>query len=70
MFKPLSKLLSRRIDAEVKREALIDAINRASRLGCCIILSGTAEGTRVTIFGKNTVQSQLEQIARDKGVIL
>jgi len=71
MFKkPLLKLLKSKVDVDVKRELLMEALRKATQSGYCVILGESKEGTRVIVLGKSTYRSQLDQIAKDKGVVL
>ena len=53
-----------------KREAIMAAVKEATRQGRCVILSTGSEGTRVIILGRGTYRTQLEEIAKSKGVRL
>lgn len=64
------KRKTERNDAEKKTQAIMDKVKEATRQGQCVILAETSEGTRIIVLGKSTMQTQLDQIARDKGVIL
>uniref|UniRef100_A0A6H2A409 Uncharacterized protein n=1 Tax=viral metagenome TaxID=1070528 RepID=A0A6H2A409_9ZZZZ len=52
------------------RAKLIHTIKKATAQGQCVILGDVPEGTRVIILGRGTYQTQLEEIAKSKGVRL
>jgi len=55
---------------DAKREAILEAIRKASINGYCILLGEMPDGTRVIIIGRDALTSQLEEIAKTKGVEL
>jgi len=64
------RFFGKRKGIEQKRQTIMNRVKEATRHGQCIILASSSEGTRIIVLGKSTLQSQLEQIAKDKGVIL
>ena len=66
MLKGIFRLLKR----HRKRKAIMAKVREATRQGKCVILAESPEGTRVIILGRGTYQTQLEEIAKRKGVSL
>ena len=51
-----------------KREAILEAIRKATASGGCVILGETKDGTRIILLGRSIVASQLKEIAERKGM--
>jgi len=51
-----------------RREAILEAIKRATDVGGCVILGETKGGTEIILLGRSIVASQLKEIAKRKGV--
>ena len=51
-----------------EREAIMEAVRRATAQGQCVILADTPKGTRVIVLGGDTMTHQLKEIAEQNQV--
>ncbi len=70
MKKWLPRIFKRQSKADKQREALMEIIKKATAQSLCVIRSAVPGGVRVTVPGKDTMTRQLEEIAKEKGIII